>query len=161
MNKKPRYTIRKAKPGEARALRRLVRGARLNPLGLDWRRFVVAVDDDGEVLACGQVRLHRGGWRELASIVVHPEWQGRGLGSVIVRTLLAEESPPLWLFCRRELGAFYSRFGFEVLRSGCPAPLVLRAVAWLGEVLPLSLPLVSIPQVMHWRAPQSGSEAER
>jgi N-acetylglutamate synthase-like GNAT family acetyltransferase len=147
----PEYITRRAQAGEARAIRRLVRSARLNPLGLDWRRFTIAIDGEGEVIACGQVKPHRGGWRELASIVVRPEWQGRGIGSAMISALLAEEEPPLWLFCRRELTGLYERFGFEVVSSRTPAPKLLRVVAWLGEVLQRQSSRLNIPQVMHWR----------
>lgn len=150
-NLTPEQAIRRAQAGDARAIRRLVRSARLNPLGLDWRRFILAIDREGAVIACAQVKTHRGGWRELASVAVQPEWQGRGIGSAVVSVLLAEEEPPLWLFCRRELTEFYERFGFEVMSSRTPAPKVLRIVAWLGEVLQRPSSSLNVPHVMHWR----------
>jgi hypothetical protein len=62
------YMIRPAKQGEAGEIRRMVYTARINPMGLDWRRFVVAVDPDGRLIGCGQVKTHRDGrtnWRRL------------------------------------------------------------------------------------------------
>lgn len=49
MGNERQYMIRPAKQGEAGEIRRMVYTARINPMGLDWRRFVVAVDPDGRL----------------------------------------------------------------------------------------------------------------
>ena len=71
----------------------------MNPLFLQPDRFVVASDaaDEQRVLGFGQLRPLSGAW-ELASLVVEPQARGRGLGSALVRRLLARvEGEEVWL----------------------------------------------------------------
>ena len=64
----------------------------------------------------GQVKAHGDGSRELASIAVVPARQGQGIGSAVIRTLLASNpGAVLHLTCRRELQGYYERFGFRRL----------------------------------------------
>jgi N-acetylglutamate synthase-like GNAT family acetyltransferase len=147
----PAYQLRKARRGDASSIRRLVRGAFLNPFGVDWRRFIVAVSPDGEVIGGGQLKPHRGGWTEMASIVVHPEWQGLGIGSRIVAALVEDSDPPLWLTCRRELVGFYERFGFCLLDPRINAPWMLRAIDRIGRFLKRRFPGVNRPNIMLWK----------
>ena len=115
------YSLRPATQEDTRSIRELVRVARINPLGLDWRRFVVAVAPAGEVIGCGQVKFHRlragAVARELASIVVHPAWRGRGVARAVIENLLAAHPPPIYLTCRASLGPFYRRFGFQTIQG--------------------------------------------
>jgi len=83
-------------------------------MSLNWPNFVVA-EEDGEIVGVGQVKAHGDGSRELASIVVVPARQGGGIGSKIIRTLLASHPGVLHLTCRRELQGYYERFGFRRL----------------------------------------------
>jgi ribosomal protein S18 acetylase RimI-like enzyme len=54
----------------------------------------------------------------LKDIAVHPEWQGRGIGTRIVETLLAilrrgdPDGMLVTLFTGQHLADFYERFGF-------------------------------------------------
>src|SRR3954452_12851211 len=86
--------IRPASAEDQYAITAIVRAALINPSGLDWRRFLLAQWGQ-DVIGVGQVRLHRDGSRELASIAVVPEWQGQGVGSALIRALLARETGPL------------------------------------------------------------------
>ncbi len=111
----------------------MVTGARLNPLGLDWRRFTVAVDGTGTVVACTQLKPH-GDARELASLVVAPGWRDRGLGSHLVRHVQGEAGPPLWLTCRSALTPFYERHGFHEVRRRREMPPYFHAVHLLFDL---------------------------
>jgi N-acetylglutamate synthase-like GNAT family acetyltransferase len=71
--------IRRARAADQADITTLVREARLNPRGLHWSRFLVA-DDDGRIVGVAQLRLHSDGARELASLVVKPEYRGQGFG---------------------------------------------------------------------------------
>lgn len=104
--------IRHARAADRRAIRRLVVAARLNPLDLDWRRFLVA-ERAGRIIGTIQVRYHADGVRELASLAVAPGAQGIGLGAALIDALCARESPPLYLFCAADLVGYYERFGFR------------------------------------------------
>ena len=88
--------IRPATAGDQAAITSLVRQAHLNPRDLDWRRFVVAVDGD-RVVGTVQVRIHRRGSRELASLVVEPTHRGSGLGGRLVETVIGDVPGTLYL----------------------------------------------------------------
>ncbi len=114
-------TLRPARESEARAIVDLIHRTGINPFGLEWRRFVVIVDDRGRLLACGQIKLHGDGSRELASIAVQPDARGRGLARQVIEHLICGQPAPLYLTCRDELQPFYEKFGFRVLvRSEMP-----------------------------------------
>jgi predicted N-acetyltransferase YhbS len=122
----------------------LIRQAGINPLGLDWRRFLLAVDENDRphaggphsrgCIGCGQLKPHSGGALELASIAVVPERRRQGIASEIIQALILraerEHSPRqavLYLTCRAGLRTFYERFGFQVLAPGKMPPYFKRA----------------------------------
>jgi N-acetylglutamate synthase-like GNAT family acetyltransferase len=116
------YHIRAAQAADAAAIRSLILRVGINPTGLSWRRFVVAVAADGTLVGTGQVKPHRDGSLELASIAVQPGWRRRGVARTIIERLLAEHPGPVYLTCRAKLGPFYEKFGFErVAESEMPA----------------------------------------
>jgi N-acetylglutamate synthase-like GNAT family acetyltransferase len=106
-------TIRPARAAESAIIRTIVRAAHLNPINLHWERFLVA-EEAGRIIGVGQVRIHRAGSRELASLAVLPEAQGRGIGRALTQALLAREHGPIFLFCAEPTAQFYVRFGFAV-----------------------------------------------
>lgn len=106
------HTLRPATQADQPAIKALIREVGINPMGLDWRRFLVAVDEDGRFIGCGQVKPHKDGTRELASIAVVREWRRRGVAGDIIERLKAEHGRPLWLTCRSTLVPFYQPFGF-------------------------------------------------
>src|SRR5207248_10239150 len=83
-------TLRDATAKDQPTIRRIVRAANINPTGLDWPRFILA-EDGGAVVGVGQVKPHRDGTHELASIAVIPALQGRGVGSATVQELIRRE----------------------------------------------------------------------
>jgi amino-acid N-acetyltransferase len=115
------FHLRQAQRADSKAIRALVYQARLNPLSLNWRRFVVAESAQGQIVGCGQVKRHADQSCELASIVVAPEWRLRGVGRALIENLLEAHPGPLYLTCRAALGSFYVRFGFRVIEeAGMP-----------------------------------------
>ena len=95
------------------AICRIVVAARLNPLDLDGRRFLVA-ERAGRIVGTIQVRPHACGARELASLAVVPEAQGYDLGAALIGALRARVTPPpLYLVCAAALVGYYERFGFR------------------------------------------------
>ena len=111
------FRLRPAVEGDDGAIRALVREGQINPTGIKWPRFVVAVTNKGKVIGCGQVKPHRDGSCELASLVVTAEWRGRGVAAAIVKVLINAYSEDLYLMCRSSLGGFYERFGFRTLHE--------------------------------------------
>ncbi|HEX9090031.1 MAG TPA: GNAT family N-acetyltransferase, partial [Anaerolineales bacterium] len=73
------YNLRPAMADDAPAIRQIISAVHINPLSLDWQRFVIATDGQGRLVGCGQVKTHRDGSLELASVAVQPEWRGRGI----------------------------------------------------------------------------------
>lgn len=137
--------LRSAKERDQRAIGEIVRRAGINPFGLAWRRFLVAEDRQGRVIACGQLKRHGDGSLELGSLAVRERWRGRGIGSRLVEALKARAEEELWLMCRSSLVSFYRRHGFdEVPIEGEQPPYFARvrrlaaAFHWLrgtGEYL--------------------------
>jgi N-acetylglutamate synthase-like GNAT family acetyltransferase len=84
-------------------------------MGLDWKRFVVAVNDQDEMIGCGQLKPHGGDILELASLAVYPEHRGKGVARAIIEHLLKESPRPLYLMCESSNGPLYEKFGFQIL----------------------------------------------
>src|SRR5258708_21098500 len=105
-------TLRPATENDQVAIRRLIAEVHLPGMNLQWPNFVVA-EEAQEIVGMGQVKSHRDGSRELASIAVVPKQQGGGVGTAVIKTLLGREvGVVLHLSCRRELQGYYERFGF-------------------------------------------------
>ena len=107
------YEIRPALESEAGQIKDLIHEVGINPTGLDWRRFLVAVDGSGRVIGCGQMKPHGGGILELASIAVLTTHRGKGIARKIIEVLLAENPRPLYLMCIEHNGPMYEKFGFR------------------------------------------------
>lgn len=108
-----KYVLRPAREPESARIRGLIRLVGINPTGLDWRRFVVAVNDRDEIVGCGQVKPHGREILELASVAVYPEHHGKGVARAIIEHLLANSPRPLYLMCESSLGPLYEKFGFR------------------------------------------------
>lgn len=111
----PEVTLRAATAADFASIKSLIRRVHINPTGLDWRRFVVAVDSYGRLLACGQLKLHGRDVVELASIAVESSHRGQGLARLIIDRLIADGPRPLYLTCRSSLGPMYTKWGFREL----------------------------------------------
>jgi N-acetylglutamate synthase-like GNAT family acetyltransferase len=122
----PGYILRPATAGDARIIRQIISLVRINPTSLNWRRFILAVDRDGKIIGCGQVKPHSDGSFELASIAVLPDWRGRGIARSIIEHLLQEYPGRLYLTCRSQLGPLYQKFGFKVLHVADMPPYFRR-----------------------------------
>jgi len=116
------FTVRPATRADEVYITALIRAVKINPLGLDWRRFVVAIDTGGALIGCGQVKPHRDGSRELASIAVTKEWRGRGMARAMINQLIADNPGPLWLTCASRLTPLYARFGFREVTAAESMP---------------------------------------
>jgi N-acetylglutamate synthase-like GNAT family acetyltransferase len=107
--------LRPATVKDSAAIHKLIHSVGINPMALDWRRFTIATDENGEMLGCGQIKPHGDGTYELASLAVWPRFQGQGVGRAIILHLLADAPSPLYLTCRAQLRPYYEAFGFQSL----------------------------------------------
>jgi N-acetylglutamate synthase-like GNAT family acetyltransferase len=108
------FVVRPAVKEDFPAIRALIHAVQINPTGLDWRRFLVAVTPDNELLGCGQIKAHSDGSRELASIAVREQARGQGVARAVIEKLVVREpTRPLYLMCRARLGSLYAKFGFH------------------------------------------------
>jgi N-acetylglutamate synthase-like GNAT family acetyltransferase len=139
------YAIRRAVQVDQAAITSIVRAAGINPLDLRWPRFIVA-DDLGRIVGVVQVKPHRDGSRELASLAVVPEYRGQGVGSALVRDLLATEGDSVYLTCADRLEGYYIRFGFRRLEP-TEMPPYFRRLSRLTRFLSAVLRVFGY----HWR----------
>ena len=108
-------TLRPATQTDASTIRHIISKVNINPMGLDWRRFILAIDPFGKVIGCGQVKPHADGSSELASIAVLPGWRGKGIARQIIENLLKQHPGRLYLTCQPSLEPLYQKFGFQVI----------------------------------------------
>ncbi len=128
------FTIQQAEERHARAIQRLVLTSGINPTALDWRRFYIAITDDGEFIGCGKVKPHGDGSHELASLAVKKEWRRRGVATALMQALLSQHPQELHLMCQSSLGPLYENFGFEVIDED-EMPTYFRRVSKLASVI--------------------------
>ncbi len=118
--------LRPAWESDQPRIRRLIFKVNINPMDLDWRRFILATTDADELAGCGQVKGHRDGSFELASIAVEPDWRGQGIARRIIERLIADHPGELYLTCRSRMGALYEKFGFRSIQGNDMPPYFRR-----------------------------------
>lgn len=112
----------------------MIRAAGINPMSLKWPNFLVA-DDGGVTAGIGQVKQHGDGSLELASLAVLPDRQGQGIGSALVRELIARhDHEVLHLTCRRQLQGYYERFEFRRLQRADFPPYFARLIPTINAI---------------------------
>jgi N-acetylglutamate synthase-like GNAT family acetyltransferase len=110
------FKVREATRKDFPAIRGLIHDVHINPTGLDWRHFLVAMTQENSLLGCGQIKTHFDGSRELASVAVREQARGQGIARAIIEALLARQTNrPLFLMCRSRLEPLYEKFGFRTI----------------------------------------------
>ena len=126
-------TLRPATAADQKPIKALIREVGINPMNLNWERFIVA-EDRGEFAGCVQVKQHDDGARELASLAVMPQRQGQGIGRRLIEAVLEQEAGELYLTCRKNLAVYYGRFGFKEV-NGEAAPRSFKLPLRMGRLL--------------------------
>ena len=121
------YTLRTATQEDERAIVALVRVTEINPMGIKWPRFVVAIDDATQsVVGIGQIKPHNDGSRELASIATDEAHRHRGIAHKIINHLLERYTGTLYLTCQDYHEPLYQQFGFRTVGTGEMTPYFRR-----------------------------------
>jgi N-acetylglutamate synthase-like GNAT family acetyltransferase len=107
------FSLRSARETESTQIKELIHSVGINPMDLDWKRFIVAVNDQDEMIGCGQLKPHGNDILELASLAVYPEQRGKGVGRALIEYLLKDSPRPLYLMCESSVGPLYEKFGFQ------------------------------------------------
>lgn len=107
--------LRPAFESDAPTIRDLVHRVGINPMDLDWHHFIVAESTGNQFMGCGQLKQHKDGSFELASLAVQQDYRGQGVARAIIEYFLAHSPRPLYLMCRPSLNSFYEKFGFRVI----------------------------------------------
>jgi amino-acid N-acetyltransferase len=137
--------MRRAVALDQLAITQLVHGERLNPHGLDWANFVVAVMGN-TVMGAAQMRQHPDGSRELGSLVVSRAHRGRGIAGRLINALLARHTGAVHVITRHTNAGHYRRWGFVVIEA-CDAPRSVRRNRLLGQ-------MVSVLALLRGRRPR-------
>mgnify|MGYP001260835696 CR=1 FL=1 len=128
----PEIHLRPATAADQLAIRQLIRQVGINPFDLHWPRFVVA-EIDGQFAGCAQLKPHRDGSLELASVAVQPSLQGQGIGAALVQHFCRIVPGDLYLMCAERNATYYTRFGFINLQRPADMPPGLRRTYQLAR----------------------------
>jgi len=123
--------IRPATEADRPAILGLMRPGDFNRVNLRPACFLVA-EDEGRVIGIGQIKHHRDGTPELASLVVAADRRGEGIGQALVRALVASHQGALYLFCLATLEGYYRQLGFQRVERA-HLPLLLALIHGLGN----------------------------
>ncbi|WP_201262637.1 GNAT family N-acetyltransferase [Gloeocapsopsis dulcis] len=135
-------SLRPARKDDIWTLRKLVLSAKLDPTQLHWAQFWV-IECHQKIVACGQLRSFKTA-QELGSLVVSPAWRDRGLGSYLVKYLIAQATQPLYLECvGSRLAEYYTRFGFVPI-SWQALPQSLKLKFGISQLAAKLIPFLSV-----------------
>jgi N-acetylglutamate synthase-like GNAT family acetyltransferase len=137
MNQDLQYRLRPARAEDGRIIRSLVRKEHLNPMGIHWSRFTVAVDQNDAVIGCAQMKIHFDSSRELASLVVEDRWRGQGIARALITSLLNEHPGVIYLTCAARLEPLYQHLGFCTLSPDEMPPYFRRIYRLFNGLLTL------------------------
>ena len=89
----------------------MIREARLDPTSLKWQNFTLA-QSDGHIVGIAQIKPFAD-CREFGSFAVRREWRNRGVGKLLIETLLAHETGDVYLMCNAPMMPYYRKYKFE------------------------------------------------
>jgi N-acetylglutamate synthase-like GNAT family acetyltransferase len=142
---KHQVILRPAIESDSPHIRSLIRRVGINPMDLNWRHFTIALSAEGDFVGCAQLKPHRDGSLELASLAVKEAYRSLGVARALIEHLLARSPRPLYLMCRPELQPLYEKFGFKVIGAESMPPYfqrITRLIRIFGGISSHSGPLV-------------------
>jgi len=138
--------LRPALETDAKTIRDLIHRVGINPLDLDWQHFIIAGAEGVPFMGCAQLKRHRDGSLELASLAVEPAYRGQGVARALLVHLLADSPRPLFLMCQPNLEPLYQKFGFRVIGREVMPPYFRRLIRLVHTLVFLSKH--AVPSVM-------------
>ena len=144
-------TLRPATANDQSAIRQLIKEGGINPFGLNWQRFVVVQNADGEIVGCGQLKPHGKQTIELASIAVTRSHRKQGIARLIIEYLKTQHAPPIWLMCGVHLESFYTSFGFVRIYQLNEMPRYFRRITRLTGIFGRFTDAPNSLAIMVWR----------
>jgi N-acetylglutamate synthase and related acetyltransferases len=105
----PEVTVRKAEPEDEVPIEVLMSTYFLDIEGTEIDDFVVATVDNRIV---GAACLEIGKIPEIHSIAVHPNYRGKGIGRLLLDSLIADIEEQEFLFTRTTSPDFFEKVGF-------------------------------------------------
>ena len=128
------FILRPAIETDAHQIRDLIHRVGINPMDLNWRHFVVVENVESQFVGCAQLKPHKDGSLELASLAVEEEYRRQGVARALIEHLLARSPRPLFLMCQPALVPFYEKFGFRAIGLKAMPPY-FRKISRLIKVL--------------------------
>jgi N-acetylglutamate synthase-like GNAT family acetyltransferase len=120
------FSLRPAVETDQPKIRAIIHRVGINPMDLHWQHFIVAELGDGTFIGCGQLKPHKDGSLELASLAVDESYRSQGVARALMESLMAEGTRPLYLMCRPGLRSLYEKFGFQVIGLEAMPPYFQR-----------------------------------
>ncbi|MGL4439674.1 MAG: GNAT family N-acetyltransferase [Bosea sp. (in: a-proteobacteria)] len=138
--------IRAGRSDDQASVDDLIAGERVNPNDNHAPNFLLAIDS-GAVIGAVQLRRHADGARELSSLVVRASHRGRGVSTVLVDAILANEAGDVLVVTgRRRVGSYWRR-GF-VSAAFLRTPRSIQVNRVMGQIFG------SLNALAHGRSPQ-------
>lgn len=81
----------------------------------NWLKFCWVVEQQERFVAYGVLRPYKN-YSVLELLQVHPKWARRGIGSTLVKTMLAQTPKPVYVESAIRVVGFYTRLGFQKIR---------------------------------------------
>jgi N-acetylglutamate synthase-like GNAT family acetyltransferase len=105
----------------------------------EWQKFWV-IEQKGRIVACGKLCEYVT-YSVLYNVLVVPECRRQGMGSALVKHLIAQATKPLYLACFSNKIGFYARLGFVQVRSSDLSPMLQHelGISTRSEIVPLVL----------------------
>ncbi len=104
-------------------------------MDLNWEHFIVAEASGGRFIGCAQLKRHKDGSIELASLAVDEGFRGHGVARALIEYHLSHSPRPLYLMCRPELESLYQKFGFHAIELEVMPPYFRRIHKLMGGVI--------------------------
>jgi N-acetylglutamate synthase-like GNAT family acetyltransferase len=105
----------------------------------EWKKFWI-IEQKGRVVGCGKLCEYVT-YSMLYNVLILPEYRHQGMGSALVKHLIAHATKPLYLACFPSKVGFYTRLGFVQMGSSDLSPMLRQelGISSRTEIVPLVL----------------------